>query len=139
MSHTNPLALSLPFLLFYQYNDYAIYAYNRDGLMSRLVKILLIAAGSLAALLVIAAIVAVILFPADKVRALVEETGVPRALGMPVSVGDIGLSFRGIPSVRGERSHPSAPARSRRTAAGHPQVGECPRGRSSSSSGVRWK
>ena len=67
--------------------------------MSKITKIILWTAGIAAVVIVAVAVLAVILFPGEKIRALAEET-LSESLGMPVSIGSIGLSFAGMPSIK---------------------------------------
>ena len=62
-------------------------------------KILVVALAVTAAALVAAATVAVLLFPAERVRSLVEMEA-SKALNMPVKVGGLGLTFLGLPALR---------------------------------------
>lgn len=66
--------------------------------MSRRANILLIAAAAIVVVIVVGAVVAVALFPEDKVRTLIEARGT-EALGMPVTVESVGISFWGLPAV----------------------------------------
>jgi len=50
-------------------------------------------------LIVITLILALLFFPSEKIKALVQDKA-SAALDMPVSIGGIGLSFAGIPSIK---------------------------------------
>ncbi len=67
--------------------------------MTRRKKIILGAVLSFILIVILAGVLAAVLFPADRVRSMV-ESGASEALGMPVRVGELGLSFWGMPSVR---------------------------------------
>jgi len=54
---------------------------------------------SIALLLILGCFLAKQLFPAERIRAIAEQTA-SQMLGMPVRIGGFGLSFRGLPSVR---------------------------------------
>jgi len=72
---------------------------RKDSDMPKALKFILGIAAVLAALVVVAAVLAVILFPAGKIRAMV-ETRASEATGVPVTVGGIGLSLAGVPSLK---------------------------------------
>lgn len=67
--------------------------------MTRRSKILIGAFAGVAAALVLAAALASLLFPAERVRALVEAEA-SKTLAMPVKVGKLGLTLLGLPSLR---------------------------------------
>lgn len=67
--------------------------------MSRRRKILIGAGIGLALMMVLAGVLATVLFPAERIRSLAETT-LSRSLSVPVRIDGLGLSFRGIPSVR---------------------------------------
>jgi len=67
--------------------------------MNKLLKIIMIVFAALAGLLIVAVVLTVLFFPGERIRTTVEKEA-SSALGMPVSVGKIGLSFAGLPSVR---------------------------------------
>ncbi|MCD6308104.1 MAG: AsmA family protein [Candidatus Latescibacteria bacterium] len=67
--------------------------------MPKALKFMLGIAAVLAALVVVTAVLAVILFPAGKIRALL-ETKASDAMGVPVTVGGIGISFAGLPAIK---------------------------------------
>jgi uncharacterized protein involved in outer membrane biogenesis len=54
---------------------------------------------SLAILFILGGVLAILLFPAERIRVIAEENAT-RAVGMPVRIGDLRLSFGGIPSVQ---------------------------------------
>ncbi len=67
--------------------------------MKKTYKLLFSAALIIILLFVLATVLAVIFFPAEKVRELVQNKA-SEALDMPVSVGSIGLSFIGMPAIK---------------------------------------
>lgn len=67
--------------------------------MKKLTKILIGGAAVLLTLFIIATILTMLFFPAEKVKTLIEERGTA-AMGMPVAVGDIGVSFLGLPALK---------------------------------------
>ncbi|MBA7485048.1 hypothetical protein ES707_20582 [subsurface metagenome] len=67
--------------------------------MSKILKITLAIFVLLIAAVVLTAIIAVILFPGEKIKTIVEEKAA-EALKMPVSIGSIGLTFAGFPAIK---------------------------------------
>jgi hypothetical protein len=59
---------------------------------------IMISAAALILLLCAAAVTAIMLFPSERIRSLVESAATD-AVGMPVYVEHVGLSFRGLPAV----------------------------------------
>jgi uncharacterized protein involved in outer membrane biogenesis len=67
--------------------------------MKRQKKIVLIIFAGTAGILIIAAFLAIILFPGEKLRKIAEE-GASKAVHMPVTLGKVKLSIFGIPGIR---------------------------------------
>jgi len=67
--------------------------------MSKPLKIILSVCAAAAGLIVLAAILAVVFFPGEKIKSIAEEQA-STILEMPVSIGKIGLTFAGIPAVK---------------------------------------
>jgi len=67
--------------------------------MKKSVKIILVAAAVFSAVLIIAVITAIILFPGDRIKAMIEKQA-SAIMEMPVTIGSVGLSFTGLPAVR---------------------------------------
>ena len=53
----------------------------------------------LAGVIIIAAILAIILFPGERIRAIIQESS-SKTLRMPVSIGKVRLSILGVPAVK---------------------------------------
>jgi len=67
--------------------------------MNKILKIFFGLAFFFVLILVLAIILTAVFFPAEKIRVLVENKA-SEALDRPVSVGDIGLSFAGLPAMK---------------------------------------
>ncbi|MCE5252396.1 AsmA family protein [bacterium] len=67
--------------------------------MNKNLKIALWIIAGLAGVFIIVIILAILLFPGERIRAIVEKEA-SSALKMPVTVGSVGLSFAGMPAVR---------------------------------------
>ena len=67
--------------------------------MNRLIKILLGLGIVFVALIVVAVVLGIVLFPAERIKTMIESKA-SAALDMPVTIGDIGLSFAGLPAVK---------------------------------------
>jgi uncharacterized protein involved in outer membrane biogenesis len=67
--------------------------------MTRRTKILTLTLIGAAAFLVVVSVLAVLLFPAERIRALV-ETEAAKAVGMPVKIGSLGLRALPLPAVK---------------------------------------
>ena len=61
-------------------------------------RILLYATAGVAAVIAGAVLVAILLFPAERIREFV-ETAATDAVGLPVRIERVGLTFRGLPAV----------------------------------------
>ena len=67
--------------------------------MSKLPKIIAATVIILAVIVLLAVFLAIVFFPGDKIKTIAEEK-MSEALGIPVSIESVGLSFAGIPSVK---------------------------------------
>ncbi len=67
--------------------------------MAKVARFLLWFTVIFAVIVVTAVLAATILFPSEKIRTRVEAAAT-EAVGAPVTLGDIGLSFAGIPAVK---------------------------------------
>jgi hypothetical protein len=66
--------------------------------MSKIIKLLAWIGVTLAGIIVLAGVIVFILFPGEKIKAFIEERAT-KEMGMPVSLGSVGISFMGIPSI----------------------------------------
>ena len=67
--------------------------------MNKIFKILFGCAIFFILVLVLAIIITAVFFPAEKIRVLIENKA-SEVLDKPVSIGDIGLSFAGLPALK---------------------------------------
>ncbi len=67
--------------------------------MARPLKILFITITAILILFMIIVVLTIIMFPRQRIIELIENQGTA-ALGMPVTVGDAGISFRGAPTLK---------------------------------------
>ena len=67
--------------------------------MPKIIKTLLAIIGIFIVITLIAALIAIILFPSEKIKTMIVDK-TSSAVNMPVAVGTIGLSFAGVPTIK---------------------------------------